>query len=124
MSDLRPKGTKLTLGGKEYGLRFTLNAIDDIQDHFDVAIEELPKLFDEPKTRIKNIRYLITALINEDIACVNDETGGNAPLLDERYIGRQIDARNMGDIMTAIYACFADGTPRKDEDEIPLAASV
>jgi hypothetical protein len=39
MSDLKPKGTKIQLGNQQYGMRFTLNAIDDIQEHFDVPIE-------------------------------------------------------------------------------------
>ena len=39
------------------------------------------------------MRYLLTLLINEDIDCVNDETGGNRPLLDERYVGRHIDSK-------------------------------
>ena len=54
---------------------FTLNAIDDIQDKFDISIENLTELFDNSKTNIKAIRYLLTVLINEGIDYKNDETG-------------------------------------------------
>ena len=38
MSDMKPKAAIITLGGVDYPLMFTLNAIDDIQDHFNIAI--------------------------------------------------------------------------------------
>ncbi len=123
MSDLRPKGTKIKLGKEEYGLRFTLNAIDDIQDHFDMAIEDLNKLFDDSKTRFKNLKYLLTLLINEDIDCVKDETGEEIPHVDERYVGRHIDSNNMKEIMGTILRAFTASTPEVDEDEAPNAQS-
>lgn len=122
MSDLRPKGTKIKLGKEEYGLRFTLNAIDDIQDHFDMAIEDLNKLFDDSKTRFKNLKYLLTLLINEDIDCVNDETGEEIPHVDERFVGRHIDSNNMKEIMETILRAFTNATPESDE-ESPNEAS-
>ena len=123
MSDLKPKGTKIKLGKEEYGLRFTLNAIDDIQDHFDMAIEDLNKLFDDSKTRFKNLKYLLTLLINEDIDCVKDDTGEEKSHVDERFIGRHIDSRNMQEIMGTILKAFTSSTPEADEDEVPNEAS-
>lgn len=123
MSDLRPKGTKIKLGKEEYGLRFTLNAIDDIQDHFDMAIEDLNKLFDDSKTRFKNLKYLLALLINEDIDCVKDETGEEVPHVDEKFVGRHIDSRNMQNIMGTILRAFTASTPEVGEDEVPNEAS-
>lgn len=123
MSDLRPKGTKIKLGNNEYGLRFTLNAIDDIQDHFDMAIEDLNKLFDDSKTRFKNLKYLLTLLINEDIDCIKDETGEEKAYVDERFVGRHINSNNMREIMRTILKAFTSSTPEADEDEVPNEAS-
>jgi hypothetical protein len=122
MSDMKPKGTKLKLGNAEYGLRFTLNAIDDIQDHFDVPIENLGELFNDSKKRIRNLRYILTVLINEDIDCVNDETGEKTAHVDERYVGRHIDANNMQEMMAAVFNSFRSGTPKSD-DEAPNGQS-
>lgn len=116
MSDLRPKGVKIKLGKDEYGMRFTLNAIDDIQDHFDIPIEDLTKLFQDPKTRFKNLKYLLTLLINEDIDCVQDETGEEIPHVDERFVGRHIDSHNMQEVMSTILKAFTKGTPESNED--------
>ena len=122
MSDLRPKGTKIKLGKNEYGMRFTINAIDDIQDKFDITIEDLTKLFKDSKKRFKNLKYLLSLLINEDIDCIKDETGEEIPHVDERYVGRHIDSNNMKDIMETILMTFTNGTPEGD-DEAPNAQS-
>jgi len=116
MSDLKPKGEKIKLGKNEYGMRFTLNAIDDIQDKFDIAIEELPELFKDSKTRFKNLKYLLALLINEDIDCMKDETGQEIPHVDERFVGRHINSNNMQEIMETILKTFTKGTPEVDEE--------
>lgn len=121
MSDLKPTGIKIKLGDNEYGLRFTLNAIDDIQEHFDIPIGELSSLFTDSKKRIKNLKYILTLLINEDIDCLNDE-GKSLKHLDERYVGRYIDASNMREFMVSTYKAFSDGAPKSDDDD-PNAAS-
>lgn len=115
MSDLRPKGSKIKLGEKEYGMLFSLNAIDDIQDHFNISISELGDLFQDEKKQIKNLRYIITVLLNEYIDFQNDENGGNAELLDERYVGRHVNGSNIGDLIAAIYGSFSDGAIETDE---------
>jgi len=120
MSDLKPKGVKIVLNGKEYGLRFTLNAIDDIQDRFNVPISNLGDLFQDDKNKIRNLRYLLTVLINEDIDCRKDETGEEIPHVDERFVGRHINAMNMPVMMNSIMKSFTAGTPEPDEnDDIP-----
>lgn len=118
MSDLRPHGVKLKLGKKEYGIRFTLNAIDEIQDHFDIPISRINELFEDQRKQITNLRWLLTTLINEDIDCLNDEREEKIPKVDERYVGRHIDSTNMKDIIGTIYKSFSESTPESD-DEVP-----
>jgi hypothetical protein len=119
MSDLNPRATKIKLGGKEYGMRFTLNAIDDIQDHFDIPISELFELFNDEKKNIKALRYLLTLLINEDIDAQNDRGTMTGEYLTERYVGRYIDSTNMVDVMNAVLSTFSGSLP--DGDESPNA---
>lgn len=117
MSDLKPKGVTIKLGNEEYGMRFTLNAIDDIQDHFDIAVSEISKLFEDEKKQIKNVIYLLKVLINEDIDCKNDETGENRPHVDERFVGRHIDVSNLKSTIAAIYGSFTAGAPECEDDD-------
>ena len=123
MSDMRPEGVKIKLGDKEYRLLFTLNAIDDIQEHFDMPISELGKVFSDEKTQIRNLRYLLTLLINEDIDCQNDFNGTDTPHLEERYVGRHIHDKNIHEMMTAVFNSFTGSIPEGEEDEIPNEVS-
>jgi hypothetical protein len=116
MSDLKPASTKIKLGNNEYGMRFTLNTIDDIQEKYDIPISELDKLFKDEKRQIRNLRYLITLLINEDIDCTADETGEKKPHVNERFVGRHITAQNINELTASIYQCFIDGAPKGDDD--------
>lgn len=124
MSDLRPTGEKIKLGNNEYGMRFTLNAIDEIQEHFNIPISQMPELFADERKQIRNLRYLISVLINEDIDCVNDETGSKTPHIDEKYVGRHIDTKNLTGMMSDIMRTFTGGVPISDEDADPNAATV
>jgi predicted metal-dependent enzyme (double-stranded beta helix superfamily) len=116
MSDLKPTGSKIKLGNNEYGMRFTLNVIEDIQDHFNINVSDIDSLFSDERNQIKNIRYLLTVLINENIDCEDDETGEKTPHLDERYVGRHIDLANVGDMKAAIFSTASKGMPESDAD--------
>ena len=116
MSDLNPKSSVITINGQEYGMRFTINAIDDIQEHFNIPISELTAVMSDERHSIRNLRYLITVLINEDIDIKND-AGANISHVSERYIGRYINSSNMRDFIKSVYECFSDGSPKGEEQD-------
>ena len=116
MSDLNPKSKEIMLNGTKYGMRFTINAIDDIQEHFDIPISELSKIMNDERHSISNLRYILTVLINEDIDIRND-LGEQLQPVTERYVGRHINTDNMSEIIGAIYGCFNDGAPKVDNDD-------
>ncbi len=119
MSDLRPKATTIKLGDKEYGLLFTLNAIDEIQDRFDISISELSDLMKDERKVYKVLRFLLATLINEAI----DDSESGQPHVDERFIGRKITPANLSELQSGIFSAFTAGTPRINEDALPLATS-
>lgn len=119
MSDMKPKHATVTLGGKEYGLLFSVNAIDEIQDHFDIPISELTKLLQNERTAFKAVRFLLTTLINEAI----DDAESGEPHVNERFIGRKIDVTKMNDFKIGIFKSMTNGIPEPDEDDIPNAKS-
>ena len=114
MSDLKPKRTKIELGGKEYGLLFNLNAIDDIQDKFDISISNMADLMSDERKVFKVLKFLLATLINEAID--DDESG--EPHVTESFIGRKITPAKIPELKNAIMAAFSEGTP-KSEDEDP-----
>lgn len=124
MSDLKPESTKIKLGNKEYGLRFTLNAIDDIQEQFNIPVAALPELLKDERSQIRNLKILLAILINEDIECTAEESGEKPQRIDERFVGRHIEVANMRSMMSAILQAFFDGLPETDdEDADPNAQS-
>lgn len=119
MSDLRPKPTKIELGGKEYGLLFDLNAIDEIQDRFDIPISQMPELMADERKAFKVLKTLLCVLINEAI----DDAESGEPHVTEAFIGRKITVAEIPNMKNAIYASFSSGTPESEEDEDPNAKS-
>lgn len=120
MSDLKTTGTKVILNGKEYGMRFTLNVIDDIQDHFGIGIEEIESLVDSEKTRIKAVKFIIAEMINEDQDClVDDGRIEKAQHVTERYVGRCINDKNMLAMTEAIYSSISNSAPETEETDEP-----
>ena len=113
MSDLQPKPYKIKLGGEEFGLLFSINVIDEIQDHFDIPISQLTDVLKDPRTIFKNLKYILALLINE---ALEDEESDRARV-DELWVGRKITPGNMKSLTADIMFAFADGSPKADEDD-------
>lgn len=116
MSDLRPTGTKIKLGNRELSMRLTLNAIDQIQDKLNISIDKLGDAM-SGIDQIKNIRFILTTMINEDIDCRNDDDGTDEKHVDESFVGRHIDVGNLKSVTQQIFACVLNGSPEGDEDD-------
>lgn len=95
----------MTLRGKEYRLLFTLNALDEIQDKFG-SYDELHEIFNqENPSWIKDLKWLLTLLINEGLL----ESDEDVELLDEKTVGRMIHVGNLKEVQNAIFASFVSG---------------
>lgn len=93
---------------KERHLLFSLNALDEIQDKFGGfdKIDELMK----GKDSLKNIRWLLTLLINEGAS--EDEEA-----LTEKQVGKLIHTGNFVDVKDAIFNAFSIGTSGDEQFE-------
>lgn len=123
MSDLKPNVTKITLGDNEYGMAFNLNVIDDIQEHFDIAVEDIGKLFEDDKARLKNIKYLIALMVNEYAEAESEITGAKATKIDERFVGRRLNINTATTAIGKVLECINGGFPKSEDDESPNAQS-
>lgn len=100
---------------KERHLLFSLNALDELQDKFG-GFDKLGEIMDG-KDKIKNIRWLLTLLINEGKGEEEEE-------LTEKQVGRLIHTGNFAEVQSSIFKAFAvgnNGTAERvepdDEDE-------
>lgn len=113
MSAIQSGAYPVTLNGKEYGLLFSLNALDAIQDKFG-GYDKLHEVFNANNPNwIKDTKWLLTLLINEARLAEKE----NAELLPEEKVGRMVHAGNLQDIQTAMFAAFAKGTAGDGEQE-------
>lgn len=99
---------------KERHLLFSLNAIDEMQDKFG-GFDRLDKVL-SGKDSIKNLRWLLTVLLNEGAE------EGEAELT-EKQVGKLIHTGNFAEVKSAIFKAFSMGNngtpepPEADDDE-------
>jgi hypothetical protein len=118
MSDLRPKPPEIEIGGKKYGVLFNLNAIDEIQDIFDIPISQLPELMRDERKAFKVLKTLLAILINEAI----DDSESGEKHVDEKFVGRKITVKDIPTLKEKVFDAFTGGMPEGD-DEAPNAQS-
>lgn len=112
MSDLRPKPPEIELGGKKYGILFNLNAIDEIQDKFDIPISKLGDLMSDERKVFKALKSLLAILINEAI----DDAENGEPHVDDKFVGRKIAVTDIPNLKDKIFSAFAEGMPSGEDD--------
>lgn len=99
---------------KERHLLFSLNAIDEMQDKFG-GFDRLDTVL-SGKDSIKNLRWLLTVLLNEGA-----EEG--EPELTEKQVGKLIHTGNFAEVKDAIFKAFSMGNngteepPARDDEE-------
>jgi len=117
---MRPEGVPVTIGGKEYKLYFTLNAIDKIQTEYGRSISDLADILGNSVTGIGAQRFVLTALVNEGLDYAADDTGIKSPHIAEDYVGRHVlDNMRPKDILQAIYAAFVAHNQSETDDPNP-----
>lgn len=96
---------------KDRHLLFSLNVIDEMQDKFG-SFDRLDEVL-KGKDSIKNLRWLLTLLINEG-------ADDGEELLTEKATGKMIHTGNFNEVKTAIFNAFAvgnSGTAEPPADE-------
>lgn len=116
MSDLRPTGVPVMLGGEEHNFLFTLNVVDEVQDHYGCALEEAINRLTDKKQSAKTLRYLATALLN-------DEAGrcGQKKTYTEKEAGWLITQDNVLEVTVAVLKAYGLSLPEPDEYASPNA---
>ncbi|HCT91098.1 MAG TPA: hypothetical protein DF613_06935 [Lachnospiraceae bacterium] len=113
MSDLRPEGITVELGGKEYRLLFTINVIDEIQSKMNKGIFDAMDYIAEAaegELNCETIRAfcsIVAILLN----------GGEEGPLTGKNVGRLVTKDTYRPVAWAVMAAFGLSMPEPDEDE-------
>ncbi len=111
-TDLNPRGVKITIGGEEYEILFTINAIDAIQTEtslpiFDVMEKILHSAYGnlDPEN-LRTFRTVLTILLQE-----------TDPEMTEEKVGKAVIITEYGEIAGAMLKAFGVSVPEPDEDD-------
>lgn len=121
MSDLRPRGTPINLGGKERYLLFTLNVIDEIQDRYNKNLHEIINDLTREDVASHTLRDLVTILLNDEAA--KRAEPGALEQVTEKDVGEMIGLDNYYQVTAAILAAYGISLPQPEEDDDPNRTS-
>ena len=120
MESLRPKGAQLDFMNRKWELVLNVISIDDIQDHFDIHIDQFREVLDvERRDFYNNVSYIITSLINEQIDISNENSEEKEPLYDLETVKRHINNMNIFKCMGAIISAYSLSWMKAKEGESP-----
>lgn len=123
MSDLRPKGIPITLGGEQRDLLFTVNAIDEIQSATDRPVDEVVHDLQDKMQAVKTLRFLMTVLINDDIRRKRRTGRTEEKPLSEEEVGWMLTQDNIVEATGAVLVAYGVSLPEPDEFASPNVES-
>lgn len=113
MSDLRPKGVEVEIGGQKRNLLFTVNAIDEIQERCNAplidAMQYVAKAADGKMDHetLDNFRAIVTELVND----------ADGERHSEKEIGRILTLENYRPVAWKVLEAYGLSVPDPDEDD-------
>lgn len=114
MSTLQPEGVPFELFGRTWHLKWTLAAIDKVQERFDEPIgETIVRLTDERQLPLA-VANILSILITDEI----DRSGIDAAQPTVKDIMWAIDITSLGTATSALLKAYGISMP-DDEEESP-----
>lgn len=116
MSNIKSGIRHIEIKGKEYGLLFSLNALDEIQTKYG-AIDKLDEVFSTSnKDWIKDTKYLLALLINE-AAALEEYMEVENPVnhITEQQLGLIVGINELKGLQDEMYKAFAAGSTDDSE---------
>ena len=99
---MKDEGKKITLGGKEFQVKFDLNALCNLQEKFG----DFTKAFENIETDFKKIRSLL------HIGLANGENEN----ITESEVGALIDMNNLNEVTEALTEAFGNAMPSTEDE--------
>lgn len=113
MSDLRPKGLPISLlDGVERDILFTLAVVDEVQDHYDMAVGKVMAKLTDPREVYDVIANLTLALINDSI-----RRAGEKDYLKIDEIKELIDVPLATRLIRPLMQSYGYSLPDTDEED-------
>lgn len=118
MSDLRPVGVPVEIDGVERHFLFTLNVIDEIQEHYGKKLSEVIDNLTNKETSTATMRYLVSVLLNDE-AERESFNGKELKHYSEKEVGWMLSLDNISIFLTLVLSAYGISLPVPDEEEFP-----
>lgn len=116
MSDLRPIGVPVMIEGVERHMLFTLNVIDEMQEHYNEPLAEIINNLMKKSSAVKTLRYMTYALLEDELQR-KAASGEKLKKYSEKEVGWLITRENEEEIMLAILKAYGLALPESDDEE-------
>lgn len=114
MSDLRPTGASIVVEGEERHLLFTLNAIDELQDSFNLELGEIVDSLTDKKLSSDTLRRMLAILLNDE-AEREAQKGKKLKKYTVKEIGWVLTLDNQTEYALAILKAYGLSLPEAEE---------
>ena len=113
MSDLRPKGIEVELGGQKRNLLFTINAIDEIQESCNLELWDAMEY--AAKAAVGNIDHDTIVNFRLIVKILWNDAGETE--LTEKEVGQMLTKDNYVGVAKAVMRAFGVSIPDPDDEE-------
>ena len=117
MSDLRPRGVPVMVDGVERHFLFTLNAIDEIQDHYDMSLSDVMNNLTDKNQSYKTLRYIIMALLNDEAERESAAGNDKYKKVTEKEAGWMVTLESEEEILLAVFKAYGLSLPEGDDED-------
>lgn len=118
MSSLRPKGVPVMIDGVERHFLFTLNVVDEIQEHYDMALPDVLGKFIEENRNEKIMIYLVAELLRDEAERESYAGNNDLKIYSLKETGWILNIENRGTIATAIFEAYGVSLPEMEDEEV------
>lgn len=122
MSDMNPKGELLVIGGEKRHLLLNINTIAEIQDHYDMTLDEAVGMLTDKREAVKALRTVVTILLNDE-ADRKKREGCELKHYTEQEVGWLITQENVSEVLLTVLRAYGLSLPEPDEFESPNVTS-
>ena len=116
MSDLRPQGIPVELGGVERNFLFTLNVIDQLESQYDMTMLDIFEKAMQKEGFSGTIQDIVLALLNDEEERTRYENPDTTlKKTTKQEVGWMVNMENLGKVRIAILRAYGISVPEPED---------